>query len=356
MCDLSRAFECLSHQILLSKLKHYKFDAASINMLSSYLEGRSQQVRVGDQLSQSRNVTIGIPTGSITGPLLFLLYINDLPVNLPGEADGMLFADDSTLFVHSDSEHSVLSKSEQCLMHVKNNIHLYPSQNDIHAHNTRNSRDLVLSKHRVNKAQNGPNHFGILFYNKLPSYMPDGRSTVARRLYQEKFPNRHVPNQRTFVDVHRRLRERGTFRTSHLGNSGTARTARTVDIEEQILEAVDDDPTISTRQLSKDLNVSHSTVWRTLHENLFYPYHLQRVQGLLERDVEPRLQFCRWALVQLATVLNFLSSVLFTDEAKFNRDGITNFHNNHIWATENPHGLVQKKTTNKHFLLMYGQA
>ncbi|KAL1445971.1 hypothetical protein WDU94_010903, partial [Cyamophila willieti] len=321
MCDLSRAFECLSHQILLSKLKHYKFDAASINMLTSYLEGRSQQVRVGDQLSQSRNVTIGIPTGSITGPLLFLLYINDLPANLPGEADGMLFADDSTLFVHSDSEHSVLSKSEQvleraqvwfhsnrlhlnhdkthhitftlrrindtdnpkqvkllgflldphltwqpyidyvsnklagrlfllrrlraevspstlktayygtfhsilsyglllwghsassqqlfimqkkairildhkppnshakpsftkleiltipslyilqCLMHVKNNIHLYPSQNDIHAHNTRNSRDLVLSKHRVNKAQNGPNHFGILFYNKLPSYL-----------------------------------------------------------------------------------------------------------------------------------------------------------------------------------------
>lgn len=174
--------------------------------------------------------------------------------------------------------------------------------------------------------------------------LADGRSTVARRLYQEKFPNRHVPNQRTFVDVHRRLRERGTFRTSHLGNSGTARTARTVDIEEQILEAVDDDPTISTRQLSKDLNVSHSTVWRTLHENLLYPYHLQRVQGLLERDFEPRLQFCRWALVQLATVLNFLSSVLFTDEANFNRDGITNFHNNHIWATENPHGLVQKKT------------
>uniref|UniRef100_A0A8D8XH66 Uncharacterized protein n=1 Tax=Cacopsylla melanoneura TaxID=428564 RepID=A0A8D8XH66_9HEMI len=65
------------------------------------------------------------------------------------------------------------------------------------------------------------------------------------------------------------------------------------------------------------------------HENLFYPFHLQRVQGLLERDFEPRLQFCRWALVQLATVLNFLSSVLFTDEANFNRDGITNFHNNH---------------------------
>lgn len=94
---------------------------------------------------------------------------------------------------------------------------------------------------------------------------------------------------------------------------------------------------------------------RPFHENLLYPYHLQRVQGLLERDFEPRLQFCRWALVQLATVLNFLSSVLFTDEANFNRDGITNFHKT---TSGRPKTSMDwcKKSTNKHFLLMYGQA
>uniref|UniRef100_A0A8D8ZE00 Transposase n=1 Tax=Cacopsylla melanoneura TaxID=428564 RepID=A0A8D8ZE00_9HEMI len=107
-----------------------------------------------------------------------------------------------------------------------------------------------------------------------------------------------------------------------------------------------------TQPLARD-RYQRTSMYRTRpfgeHENLFYPFHLQRVQGLLEREFEPRLQFCRWALVQLATVLNFLSSDLFTDEANFNRDGITNFHNNHIWATENPHGMVQKKNHQQTF-------
>ncbi|KAI5711842.1 hypothetical protein M8J75_003493 [Diaphorina citri] len=172
--------------------------------------------------------------------------------------------------------------------------------------------------------------------------LADGNANLARRLYQDKYPNRHLPNNRTFTSVHTRLRERGTFKTNHGGNSGRERTTREVHVEEDILEAVDNDPTISTREISVNLGISQSAVWRTLHENLFYPYHLQRVQGLLERDFGPRLQFSRWVLVQIATVLNFVSSILFTDEANFSRDGITNFHNNHIWAMENPHGIVQK--------------
>ncbi|KAI5714671.1 hypothetical protein M8J77_003503 [Diaphorina citri] len=67
MCDLSRAFECLSHDVFLAKLKHYKLDSTSIKLLSSYLEGRTHRVQLGEKTSDARSVTTGIPTGSIQG-------------------------------------------------------------------------------------------------------------------------------------------------------------------------------------------------------------------------------------------------------------------------------------------------
>jgi hypothetical protein len=78
-------------------------------------------------------------------------------------------------------------------------------------------------------------------------------------------------------------------------------------------------------------------VWRILHHNGLYPYHLQRVQHLLPNDYEQRLQFCNW----LQTNWHSLDNNLFTDEALFTRDGINNTRNSHIWANENPHAVVE---------------
>lgn len=64
--------------------------------------------------------------------------------------------------------------------------------------------------------------------------LADGNANLARRLYQDKYPNRHLPNNRTFTSVHTRLRERGTFKTNHGGNSGRERTTREVHVEEDI--------------------------------------------------------------------------------------------------------------------------
>ena len=69
-------------------------------------------------------------------------------------------------------------------------------------------------------------------------------------------------------------------------------------------------------------------------------YLIQRVQGLSPADYPPRENFCRWFLAQAANPL-FVSSVLFTDEATFGRDGITNFHNEHIWGDRDPRAVVQ---------------
>lgn len=71
-----------------------------------------------------------------------------------------------------------------------------------------------------------------------------------------------------------------------------------------------------------------------------YPYHLQRVQALYPGDHIRRLAFCQWFLQQQAHP-NFAWHVLFTDESEFTRDGINNFHNQHIWDFENPHEVIQ---------------
>jgi len=100
-CDLKKAFDTCNHDILLAKFERYGVRGQELNWFCSYLKNRQQFVEIEGGRSQLGVVKMGVPQGSILGPLLFLIYINDLPGT--SSLVALLFADDtSLLFSHDD--------------------------------------------------------------------------------------------------------------------------------------------------------------------------------------------------------------------------------------------------------------
>ncbi len=97
--DLRKAFDTVSHQILLSKLTHFNFSPEAIQWFKSYLHGRKQCVCIDGMRSPCRNCSVGVPQGSILGPLLFSLYINDLP-DVCRTVHVQMYADDVVIVSH----------------------------------------------------------------------------------------------------------------------------------------------------------------------------------------------------------------------------------------------------------------
>ena len=94
--DLSKAFDLVNHTLLLEKLKLYHCNADTICWFESYLKNRLQRVSVKSTLSQPHTIKSGVPQGSILGPLLILIYINDMPLFIK-RINTMLYADDATI-------------------------------------------------------------------------------------------------------------------------------------------------------------------------------------------------------------------------------------------------------------------
>lgn len=168
----------------------------------------------------------------------------------------------------------------------------------------------------------------------------DGNALEAKREYEIRFPNRRSPDSRTFSRVFRYMREHGRFPTVKLNEH---HERRHVNVEQNIVDMVNNNPEISCRRVSHALNVPHTTIWRRLKKHRLYPYHVQEVQRLEAGDDILRMNFSRW----ITRNRRYLRRCLFTDEAQFTRDGVFNLRNSHMWSEENPFATRQSHSQHK---------
>jgi hypothetical protein len=134
-CDLSKAFDCVNHEILLRKLSFYGIRGKELDWFTSYLKGRKQRTEITSEgekyLSEWESIIAGVPQGSILGPLLFNIYVNDLPNHIHSEL--ILYADDTTAVI---CEQSITSLAHSAMV----------TMNQLNEWFTANGLNLNISK------------------------------------------------------------------------------------------------------------------------------------------------------------------------------------------------------------------
>ena len=145
--DFAKAFDCIDHSLLLRKLKHYHIHSSTLLFLHSFVKDRQQSVCLGKVTSSSAEITNGVPQGSVLGPLLFSIYINDLPLYI-SDADCEMFADDTTLHTSNKKLKPLATSLQKTANELQawsdlNHMSLHPQKTEIMIVTSRQKRQNI---------------------------------------------------------------------------------------------------------------------------------------------------------------------------------------------------------------------
>ena len=170
LTDLSKAFDCLSHELLVAKLCAYGMDIPSLRLIHSYLKERKQRVRINNSYSSWSTLLYGVPQGSIIGPLLFNIYMTDLFLSIK-KCEIANYADDCTLYTSQSKTKNVIEALEKDSKILSNwfeinGMKANPNKSHLLLSNSNTNLYTYIDDHKINN-QNEVDLLGITVDNKL---------------------------------------------------------------------------------------------------------------------------------------------------------------------------------------------
>ena len=142
--DISKCFDTINHSILLKKMEYYGLQSENIKWFKSYLNEREQTVSCHNTLSGKSTISIGVPQGSVLGPLLFLIYVNDINRHVHLGACN-LYADDTLVYCSGSTMSELKHNIQQCV----SDIHEWYDQNKLVINKSKSSVMLATTRQRI---------------------------------------------------------------------------------------------------------------------------------------------------------------------------------------------------------------
>ena len=263
--DFRKAYDTVNHSILLKKLYKYGIRGHILNWFKSYLTERQQFVSVNNNYSSKKCITCGIPQGSVLGPLLFLIYINDLP-NASKKLFSILFADDTSVFM----EHTNLDHLSDMLNIELNKLSIWLASNKLTL-NIDKSHFVIF--HRARLKQNNVNislcdiALNRVTFTKFLGVIIDDKLSFSRHVSYIKnkiskgmgiiIKARKYLNKKSLLDLyHAFVYPYLTYCIEVWGNMSNVHLDALVKIQKKIVRIITYSPYLAhTDELFKDLNI-----------------------------------------------------------------------------------------------------